>query len=135
MSKVKSQAVKLNKVELTNLPNVGVLVVKVDGRKNNTGRPVDKTSARYKRLAKQAKYALRLSKFTQGDSFKLNKEKSETYKYSVTSGNEYGCIVSTVTGYVCNVSYIGRTKVQGFTFVLGKQVKIELNLKTLKFVS
>ena len=135
MSKVKSQAVKLNKVELTNLPNVGVLVVKVDGRKNNTGRPVDKTSARYKRLAKQAKYALRLSKFTQGDTFKLSKEKSEPYKYSVTSGNEYGCIVSTVTGYVCNVSYIGRTKVQAFTFVLGKQVKIELNLKTLNFVS
>ena len=135
MSKVKSQAVKLNKVELTNLPNVGVLVVKVDGRKNNTGRPVDKTSARYKRLAKQAKYALRLSKFTQGDSFKLNKEKSEQYKYSVTSGNEYGCIVSTVTGYVCNVSYIGRTKVQAFTFVLGRKVNVTLNLKTLVFVS
>ena len=130
----KNQSVKLNKVTLNNLPNVGVMVVKVDGRKNNTGRPVNKQSARYKRLAKQAKYALRLSKFTQGDSFKLNKEKSETYKYSVTSGNEYGCIVSTVTGYVCNVSYIGRTKVQAFTFVLGKQVKIELNLKTLQFV-
>ena len=131
----KNQSVKLNKVTLNNLPNVGVMVVKVDGRKNNTGRPVNKQSARYKRLAKQAKYALRLSKFTQGDSFKLNKEKGETYKYSVTSGNEYGCIVSTVTGYVCNVSYIGRTKVQAFTFVLGKQVKIELNLKTLVFVS
>ena len=133
--KTKNQSVKLNKVTLNNLPNVGVMVVKVDGRKNNTGRPVNKQSARYKRLAKQAKYALRLSKFTQGDSFKLNKEKGETYKYSVTSGNEYGCIVSTVTGYVCNVSYIGRTKVQAFTFVLGKQVKIELNLKTLVFVS
>ena len=131
----KNQSVKLNKVTLNNLPNVGVMVVKVDGRKNNTGRPVNKQSARYKRLAKQAKYALRLSKFTQGDSFKLNKEKGETYKYSVTNGNEYGCIVSTVTGYVCNVSYIGRTKVQAFTFVLGKQVKIELNLKTLVFVS
>jgi len=34
----------------------------------------------------------------------------------------------------CNVSYIGRTKVQGYTFVLGKKVTIELNLKTLKFV-
>ena len=37
-------------------------------------------------------------------------------------------------GYVCNVSYIGRTKVQAYTFVMGKRVSVELNLKTLKFV-
>ena len=36
--------------------------------------------------------------------------------------------------HACNVSYIGRTKVQGYAFVLGKRVTIELNLKTLKFV-
>jgi len=48
---------------------------------------------------------------------------------------KFGSIVDNVTGYVCNVSYIGRTKVHGFTFVLGKQVKVELNLKTLQFVS
>ncbi len=40
-----------------------------------------------------------------------------------------------MSGYVCNVEYIGRTKVKGFTFVMGKRVNIELNLKTLQFVS
>ena len=131
MSKVKSQAVKLNKVTLNNLPNVGVLVVKVDNRANNTGRPVNKKSARQVRLNKQALYASLNDKFVSGNPFKIN---NETYTYSQT-GKELGIIKSNVTGYVCNVSYIGRTKVQGFTFVLGKQVKIELNLKTLKFVS
>ena len=124
---------KLNKVVLENV----VAEVKVDGRINNTGRPVNKQSARYKRLAKQARYERVLNKFTTGCKFNIDKEGNHgqyTYKPS-TSGSEYGCILSTVTGYVCNVSYIGRTKVQAFTFVLGKQVKIELNLKTLNFVS
>ena len=88
--------------------------VKVDGRTNNTGRPVNKKSARQARLAKQAFYANVNSKFVKGNQFEIN-------------GNEIG-------GYVCNVDYIGRTKVKGYTFVLGKKVNVELNLKTLKFV-
>lgn len=126
--------VKLNKVELKNVKNVGVLVVekKVDKRKNNPGRPVNKKSARYKRLAKQAFYADVNSKFQKGNQFKVN---NSTYNYSAGKDNTLGCIVDTITGHVCNVSYIGRTKVQGYTFVLGKKVNVELNLKTLKFVS
>ena len=135
----KNQTVKLNKVELTNLPNVGVLVVGVAGTKddkrtNNPGRPVNKKSARYKRLAKQAKYALTLSKFTQGYSFKLNKEESQTYKYKTSANDGLGCIVS-LTGHVCNIDYLGRTKATGYTFVLGRKINVELNLKTLVFVS
>ena len=125
--------IKLNKVELKNVKNVGVLVVeKVDKRKNNPGRPVNKKSARYIRLQKQAFYSKVNDKFQKGNQFKVN---NETYKYSAGKNNELGCIVSTITGHVCNVSYIGRTKVQGYTFVLGKKVNVELNLKTLKFVS
>ena len=131
--------VKLNKVELKNVKNVGVLVVekkgvagtKDDKRTNNPGRPVNKKSARYKRLAKQAFYADVNSKFKKGNQFKVNQE---TYTYK-PSNDGLGCILSTITGHVCNVSYIGRTKVQGYTFVLGKKVNVELNLKTLKFTS
>ena len=133
---------KLNKVELKNVKNVGVLVVekkgiagtKDDKRTSNPGRPVNKKSARYKRLQKQAFYADVNSKFVKGNQFKVN---SETYIYKPCANDSgtYGSIVSTVTGHVCNVDYIGRTKVQGYTFVLGKKVKVELNLKTLKFVS
>jgi len=106
--------------------------VKVDGRTNNTGRPVNKKSARQVRLNKQAFYANVNDKFVKGNQFKVN---NSTYNYSAGKDGKLGCIVDTITGHVCNVDYIGRTKVKGYTFVLGKKVNVELNLKTLKFVS
>ena len=107
---------------------------KVDGRTNNTGRPVNKTSARQKRLAKQAFYADVNNRFKKGNQFKVNRGDYSTYKYNAGNADELGCIVNEAGGYVCNVSYVGRTKVQGYTFVLGKKVNVELNLKTLQFV-
>ena len=127
-------SVKLNKVVLENVSNVAVMhVEKVDNRVNNTGRPVNKKSNRQIRLAKQAHYSNVNNLFVTGNPFTL-KGQTEQYTYKGTAG-KCGIIKSTVTGYVCNVEYVGRTKVQGFTFVLGKLVKIELNLKTLNFVS
>ena len=106
--------------------------VKVDGRTNNTGRPVNKKSARQARLAKQAFYTDVNAKFKKGNQFKVN---NSTYKYSAGKDDKLGCIVDMFTGsHVCNVDYIGRTKVKGYTFVLGKKVNVELNLKTLQFV-
>jgi hypothetical protein len=128
MSKLKNVVVLDKKM----LNKIAEGEVKVDGRKNNPGRPVNKKSARYKRLAKQAFYADVNSKFQKGNQFKLG---NDTYKYSVGKDGSLGCIVNSISGYVCNVSYIGRTKVKGFTFVLGKKVNVELNLKTLKFTS
>ena len=106
--------------------------VKVDGRKNNTGRPVNKKSARQVRLNKQAFYADVNDKFQKGNQFKI---KNNIYKYNAGENGGLGCIVSAAFGmHECNVSYIGRTKVQAYSFVLGKKVNVELNLKTLKFV-
>ena len=105
---------------------------KVDKRTLNTGRPVNKKSNRQIRLAKQRHYNNVNDKFVSGNQFKIG---SETYKYKASGKSGLGCIVSNVTGYVCNVEYIGRTKVKCYSFVLGKQVKVELNLKTLQFVS
>ena len=105
---------------------------KVDNRVNNTGRPVNKKSARQIRLAKQAFYADVNRKFKEGNQFEIS---GNVYKYVAVKNGELGCVVNVFDGYVCNVSYIGRTKVQGFTFVLGKKVNVELNLKTLQFVS
>ena len=110
---------------------------KVDNRVNNTGRPVNKKSARQQRLAKQAFYADVNSKFQKGNQFKVN---GNVYAYCGSkhgksgNGSTLGCIVNGIGGYVCNVDYIGRTKVEGYTFVMGKRVSVELNLKTLKFV-
>ena len=114
--------------------NVKVQVEKkVDNRVNNTGRPVNKKSARQVRLAKQAFYADVNAKFKKGNQFKVN---NSTYSYSADTGDDrgLGCIVNEINMHVCNVEYIGRTKVEGYTFVLGKRVNVELNLKTLKFV-
>ena len=128
MSKLKNVVVLDEKV-LTAIANGEK---KFDNRKNNTGRPVNKKSNRQKRLAKQAFYADVNTKFKKGNQFKVN---NSTYNYSVGKNNELGCIVDIFTGsHVCNVDYIGRTKVQGYTFVLGKKVNVELNLKTLQFV-
>ena len=122
----------LNKLAKLNKVTVEVKKeVKVDGRTNNTGRPVNKKSARQARLAKQAFYADVNAKFKKGNQFEIN---GNEYKYVAVKNGELGCIVNEINCYVCNVSYIGRTKVQGFTYVLGKKVNIELNLKTHKFV-
>ena len=102
---------------------------KIDGRTNNTGRPVNKKSARQARLAKQAFYTDVNAKFKKGNQFEIN---NNVYNY--VAGKNGGSIRDVFHGYVCNVDYIGRTKVKGFTFVLGKKVNVELNLKTLKFV-
>ena len=130
---------------MTKLKKVTIEVkkeVKIDGRKNNTGRPVNKTSERQKRLAKQAFYADVNSKFQKGNQFKVNRGNYMAYKYvlnlnsksAISSEDGLGCIVNEMGGYVCNVSYIGRTKVQGYTFVMGKRVNVEINLKKVQFV-
>jgi len=100
--------------------------IKIDGRTNNTGRPVNKKSNRQARLAKQAFNNDVNNKFVSGVKFEI---RNSVYAY-----DSKGYIYNELTGHVCNVDYIGRTKVKGYTYVLGKSVKIELDLKTLKFV-
>ena len=130
MSKLKNVVVLDKKM----LNKIAEGEVKVDGRKNNTGRPVNKKSARQARLAKQAFYADVNNRFKKGNQFKVNRGDFMTYKYN-PSKDGLGCIVNETGGYVCNVSYVGRTKVQGYTFVLGKRVNVEVNLKKVQFVS
>ena len=103
---------------------------KVDNRVNNTGRPVNKQSARQVRLAKQAYYAKQNKLFVSGKKFKIN---NSIYAYNAGDEGSMGTITNAVGMYVCNVSYIGRTKVQGFTYVLDKRVNVEINLKEVKF--
>ena len=122
---------KLNKVTIEvkkeNQP------AKVDKRKFNTGRPVNKKSARYKRLAKQAFYNDVNNKFVSGKAFKLKNQPNE-YHYSPNADNtKYGSLFNGIGSYVCTVNYIGRTKVQGFTYVLNKRVNVEINLKEVQF--
>jgi hypothetical protein len=106
---------------------------KIDNRTNNTGRPVNKQSARQARLAKQAFYNDVNAKFQKGNQFRYN---NALYKYVADKNGGLGHIVTVgiIDMHACNVSYIGRTKVQGYTFVMGKKMNVELDLKTLVFV-
>ncbi len=137
MTTEKNQTVKLNKVKFELSPNQlkNLETVKVDKRKNNPGRPVNKQSARYKRLAKQAFYSKVNKLFVSGKSFKLKENQPSEYHYSKNSNDNGGCLFNGVGHYVCNIDYIGRTKVTGFTYVLNKRVNVELNLKTLNFTA
>ena len=118
----------MNKIKL----NV-VKEEKIDNRVNNTGRPVNLKSARQVRLAKQKLYTQIHNAFVSGKSFKINNDSTGVYAYEVT--NNRGCILNAVIGsHVCNVDYVGRTKVTGYTFVLGKRVNVEINLKEVKFI-
>ena len=138
--------VKLNKVELKNLPNVGVLVVDtnsngakipptLDRRTLNPGRPVNKQSARYKRLAKQAYYTKQNKLFVSGKKFYTPNVISGLHYSKNAEKNQHnlGSVFNELSEHVCTVNYIGRTKVQGFKYVLNKRVNVELNLKNIKF--
>ena len=121
--------VKLNKVEVQVESQV-----KVDNRVNNTGRPVNKKSSRQIRLRKQKLYSRLNKQFVSGKKFKINNSNTE-YTYHATDPDSLGLgHISNEHSHVCNVSYIGRTKVLGYTFVLNKRVNVELNLKYVKFV-
>ena len=116
----------MNKVNITVKKQV-----KVDGRTNNTGRPVNKKSARQIRLNKQALYAKLNKQFVSGKKFKINNSNTE-YVYNVNDDNRGH--ISDMVGHVCNVDYVGRTKVTGYTFVMNKKVNVEINLKEVTFV-
>ena len=119
----------MNKVKL----NVKV-EKKVDNRKNNTGRPVNHLSARQQRLRKQSFYNKQHNAFVSGKSFKINNDSTGVYAYEASNGDSEGCILCAITGHhVCNLDYIGRTKVTGYTFVMGRHINININLKEVKF--
>ena len=120
----------MNKIKL----NV-VKEEKVDNRKNNTGRPVNSLSARQVRLRKQAFYNKQHTAFINSKSFKINDSTTMEYKYVRTDDNkDFGSIVCAITNqHVCNVNYIGRTKVTGYTFILGRYINVTINLKEVKF--
>jgi len=108
---------------------------KIDNRVNNTGRPVNKKSARQIRLAKQALYNMLNTQFVCGQKFKINNDRTGEYMYVCSDDKDFGSILCAITKqHVCNVQYIGRTKVQGYTFVMGRYINVNINLKEVKFI-
>jgi len=106
----------------------------VDNRVNNTGRPVNKKSTRQIRLRKQALYSKLHKQFVGGNKFYINNNEHNVYQYCVGNNGNVGCIANEVGMHVCNVKYVGRTKVEGFTYVLDKFVNVKINLKEVTFI-
>ena len=119
----------MNKIKL----NV-VKEEKIDNRKNNTGRPINNWSARQQRLRKQSFYNKQYTAFMNSKKFKINNDTTGEYMYVCSDDKDFGSIVCAITRqHVCNVKYIGRTKVQGYTFVMGRYINVNINLKEVKF--
>ena len=107
---------------------------KIDNRKNNTGRPVNSLSARQVRLRKQAFYNKQHHAFINSKKFKINNDTTGEYMYVCSDDKDFGSILCAITRqHVCNVNYIGRTKVTGYTFILGRYINVNINLKEVKF--
>ena len=114
-----------------NKVNINVVKqVKVDGRSNNTGRPVNKKSSRQVRLAKQRLYARLNKQFVSGKNFKINNDTAGVYYYVASTVGGY---ISNGVTHVCNINYVGRTKATGYMFVMGRKINIDINLKNVTF--
>ena len=123
--------IKLNKVEVK-VSKVNV-EKKIDKRTLNTGRPVNRTSARQLRLAQQSYYETLNAKFVNGNTFKLNNNSACEFHYTPNADGKGGALFNGIGHHECNIDYIGRTKVTGYTFVLNKRVNVEVNLKNVVF--
>ena len=129
MSKLKNVVVLDEKV-LTAIANGEK---KIDKRTSNPGRPVNRTSARQLRLAQQSYYETQNAKFVNGNPFKLNNNSAVEFHYTKNANGDGGALFNGIGSHECNIDYIGRTKVTGYTFVLNKRVSVEVNLKNVVF--
>ena len=93
---------------------------KIDKRTSNPGRPVNRTSARQLRLAQQSYYETLNAKFHNGNPFKLSADSAVEFHYTPNADGKGGCLFNGIGSHECNIDYIGRTKVTGYTFVLNK---------------
>ena len=134
--KTKNQSTKLSNVvvlDKVTLESIANGEKKFDNRVNNTGRPVNKKSARQVRLAQQSYYETLNAKFVNGNPFKLSADSAVEFHYTPGANGVNGCLFNGIGSHECNIDYVGRTKATGYAFVLNKRVKVEVNLKNVIF--
>ena len=106
--------------------------VKVVGRKNNTGRPVNKKSARQIRLNKQAATKKAMDYVMNGGWFKLTPNCNGAYTFVKNENNtNEGHIATSFGAHECNVDTIGRTKITGYSFVMNKKINVEFDVRNI----
>jgi hypothetical protein len=70
-----------------------------------------------------------LEKFINGRYFMIDKYATPT-QYDIANK----CIVDQFGRYIANVDKLGRVYVKVYTFVLGKQVKVTIDLRKVTFI-
>ena len=105
--------------------------VKVDNRVNNTGRPVNKKSARQVRLNKQKATKQAMDYVVNGGWFKLTPNCTGAYVYVSNPDCEYGHIATSFGAHECNIDNIGRTKITCYSFVMNKKINVEFDVRNI----
>lgn len=75
-------------------------------------------------------------KFMTGRPFEIPGDMGTTYRYEAFKGADGGHITTGLGEYgrhVANVKKVGKYYVEAYTFVMGKHVKIKLDLRELYF--
>ena len=105
---------------------------KVDNRVNNTGRPVNVSSARQVRLLKQWETKSAMDYVLNGGWFKLTENCSGAYVFIKNEDSiKEGHIATMFGSHECNINTIGRTKMTGYTFVMNKRVNVEFDVRNI----
>jgi hypothetical protein len=87
-------------------------------------------------MTKQERKSI-ITAIVNGNEFKIKSQSYNTYKFTLTPddmGNSGYIVNSTTNQYQGNIDKVGRVKLSGYSFVMDKRVKIELNAEMLELV-
>ena len=87
-------------------------------------------------MTKQERKSI-ITAIVNGNEFKIKSQSYNTYKFTLTRddmGNSGYIVNITTSQYQGNIDKVGRVKLSGYSFVMDKRVKIELNAEMLELV-
>ena len=85
-------------------------------------------------MTKQERKSI-ITAIVNGSEFKIKNQPYYTYKFTSNEVVDSGYIVNSTTNqYQGNIDKVGRVKLSGYSFVMDKRVKIELNAEMLELV-
>ena len=90
-------------------------------------------------MTKQERKSI-ITAIVNGNEFKIKSQPYYTYRFTLTPDDVdntgyTGYIVNSSTNqYGCNIDKVGRVKLSGYSFVMDKRVKIELDAVMLELV-
>ena len=87
-------------------------------------------------MTKQERKSI-ITAIVNGNEFRIKNQSYNTYKFTLTPddvGNSGYIVNSSTNQYQCNIDKVGRVRLSGYSFVMDKRIKIELNAEMLELV-